>query len=68
MSKKLSKSILAALLISSPPRTTIPAAEPTIVGQVVGSRGASLGGIPVPGASTISQAMCWQPIIRAARW
>jgi hypothetical protein len=53
MSKKFPKTFLAALLISSLPRTTIPGAEPGIVGQVVDSRGASLGGVPIPGASTI---------------
>lgn len=53
MSTKFSKAVLAALLISSLPRTTIPGAEPGIVGQIVESQGASLGGIPIPGASTI---------------
>jgi FecR protein len=53
MSKKFPKTMLAALLISSVPRTTIPGAEPRIVGQVVESRDASLGGIAIPGASTI---------------
>jgi hypothetical protein len=53
LSNKLPKAFLAALLISSLPRTTIQGAELGIVGEVVESRGASLGGVPIPGASTI---------------